>query len=96
MKKNFLNRIKNLVMKMMISCEEATFLVDKGEYTPLGFKDTFDLKFHLITCKHCRLYKVESQLMTEHISKMVSSSREELKLSEEQKKKILEKLKEES
>ncbi len=96
MKKNLQNRIKNILMKMMINCEQATYLVDKQQYTSLGFKETFDLKLHLMTCKHCRLYKVESHLMTGNISKMLSSTREELKLSEEQKKKILERIEKES
>ena len=86
------NRIKNIMMKMMISCEQATYLVDKEQYADLSFKDKFDLKFHLATCKFCRLYKTESLLINKELSKAFTLDGKEVKLSEEQKKKILEKL----
>ena len=92
MEKTLTNRMKNIMMKMMISCEQATYLVDKEQYVDLSFKDKFDLKFHLATCKFCRLYKTESHLINKELSKVFTLKGEEVKLSEEQKKKMLEKL----
>ena len=93
MEKTFINRIKNLMMKMMINCQQATYLIDKEQYAPLSFKDKFDLKFHLMTCKFCRLYKVESHLINDKITQVFKFDEVELKLSEEQKKKMIDKLK---
>ena len=93
MEKTFVNRIKNLMLKMMINCEQATYLIDKEQYTPLSFKDKFDLRFHLMTCKFCQLYKVESQLINDKLTQVFKFDEVELKLSDNQKKKIIEKLK---
>ncbi len=92
MKKTIINRVKNLMMKMMISCEKATYLVDKEQYTNLSFKESFDLKFHLTTCKFCRLYKLESHLINKELSKVFTLTGEEVKLTDDQKKKLIEKL----
>ena len=93
MKKTFLNRIKNLMMKMMINCEQATYLIDKSEYIELSAKEKFDLKMHLVTCKFCRLYKIESKIINDKITKVFTFNQIELKLSDEQKNRMIEKLK---
>jgi len=92
MKPSLLNRIKNLMIKMMISCEEATYLIDKEQYTALSFKEKFDLKIHLMTCKLCRLYKVESHIINDKITQVFKFNKIELKLSEDQKQKMIDKL----
>lgn len=79
-------------MKMMITCDQATFLIDKEQYTPLSFKEKFDLRLHLITCKFCRLYKVESHLINDEIKKVITFNELEIKLTEEQKHRIINKL----
>ena len=76
----------------MINCEQASFLVDKEHYTLLSGKEKFDLKLHLMTCKFCRLYKVESHMINNQLTKVFKFDNVELKLSDEQKKKMLEKL----
>ena len=96
MKKTLVNRMKNLMLKMMISCEQATFLIDKGQHTKLSLKEKFALKFHLFTCKYCRLYEVESHHINDTLVKILKFNKNEIKLSEEQKKKIIEKMELES
>ncbi len=81
------------MMKMMITCEQASFLIDKEQYTPLSVKEKLDLKLHLFTCKFCRLYKVESHIVNNELKKIFTFNETELKLSEEQKQRIIEKLK---
>jgi len=93
MKKTFINRIKNVMMKMMINCEQATYLVDKEQYTPLSIKEKFDLKLHLMTCKFCRLYKVESHIINDKLTQVFKFDNVELKLSDKQKQKMIDKLK---
>jgi len=96
MKKTFVNRVKNFMMKMMISCEQATFLVDKEQYTKLSKKDKIDLNLHLKTCKLCRLYKVESRIINDKLTQVFTYNEEEMKLTDKQKAKMIEKLKLES
>ena len=93
MKKTFKNRIKNLMLKMMINCEQATYLIDKEQYNSLSVKEKFDLKFHLMTCKYCRLYKVESRLINDKLTQVFKFDEVELKLSNDQKQKMIDKLK---
>ena len=92
MKKTLKNRIVNILMKMMITCEQASYLIDKEQYTRLSFKERFDLKIHLMTCKFCRLYKVESHMINDKITKVFTFDNVKLELNEDQKKRLLEKL----
>ncbi len=96
MKKTFVNRIKNIMMKMMISCEQATFLVDKEQYTALSSKDKINLNIHLKTCKLCSLYKVESKIINDKLTQVFTYNEEEVKLTDAQKVKMIERLKLES
>ena len=80
------------MMKMMITCEQASFLIDKEQYTPLSFREKMDLKMHLLTCKFCRLYKVESHFINNEIKKVFTFNELEVNLSEEQKQRIIDKL----
>ena len=93
MEKTFINKIKNVMMKMMKNCKQATYLIDTEQYAPLSIKNKFDLKLHLMTCKFCRLYKVESHLINNKLSQVFKFDNVELKLSDEQKQKLIDKLK---
>ena len=93
MEKTFINRIKNLMLKMMLNCREATLLVDKQEYIELSTKEKLDLKMHLSTCKHCRNYSAQSQIINTTLSKAFKFNELELKLSDQQKTQLIEKLK---
>ena len=92
MEKTFINRVKNTMMKMMISCEKATYLVDKKQYTHLHLKEKLDLEFHLMTCKFCKLYQVESLLINKELTKVFKLDGKEATLTEEQKARIQEKI----
>ncbi len=93
MKKTFGNRIKHLMMKMMITCEQASYLIDKEQYTELTHREKFNLKMHLLSCKFCRLYKHESHVINDKISDIITYNNNEVKLDEDQKQRLIEKLK---
>ena len=78
---------------MMITCEQASFLIDKEQYTLLSAKEKFNLRMHLLTCKFCRLYKIESHLINNEIKRVVTFNEAEIRLSDEQKSRIIKKLK---
>ena len=77
---------------MMTTCEQASFLIDKEQYAPLSLKEKIDLKMHLLTCKFCRLYKIESNLINDEINRVVELNKAEIKLSDEQKQRIIDNL----
>lgn len=81
------------MLKMMLNCREATLLVDKQEYIELSTKEKLDLKMHLSTCKHCRNYSAQSQIINTTLSKAFKFNELELKLSDQQKTQLIEKLK---
>ena len=92
MKKTLINRIKNGMMKMMLNCKQASFLIDKQEYVDLSKKEKVDLKLHLSTCKHCRNYKYDSELINKIISKSFNPDELKIHLTDEQKQRLEEKL----
>ncbi len=50
--------------KIMISCEEAAFLINKSEYSNIGFKNRMLLSLHLMACQDCKNYYKQSKLIT--------------------------------
>ena len=85
-----------LMTKMMLSCEEATFLISKKQHQKLTFKENLQLKMHLFSCYLCRRYEKEIAVLTQSFSKMKSDAEAEpprIKLSEAQKQKLDETLK---
>jgi len=53
---------------VFIKCNEATCICDKTQYNEASFWEKFKLSFHLMTCKHCKVYtkqnKVVSKVLT--------------------------------
>lgn len=51
-----------------IKCDEATCICDKTQYKEASFWEKLKLSFHLMTCKHCKVYtkqnKVVSKVLT--------------------------------
>jgi hypothetical protein len=74
---------------MVYSCDKATFLLTKAEYTPLSFLDRMRLKIHLMGCEFCRLYQKHNAFITEQYS-IQKLDATKLKLREEKKKEIRE------
>jgi len=89
MEKTFLNIIKNMMMRMMLNCRQASLLVDKQEYVELSTKEKMDLKMHLSTCKHCRNYSAQSKIINKTLAKVFKFNELELKLSDAQKQKLI-------
>lgn len=57
-------------MGLMISCKEATLMVEKGHEQPLGLGATLKLKFHLMVCKVCAVYAKQSLIIHQSIEKL--------------------------
>ena len=70
------------------SCIVATELVEKGKIVGITFKEKVRLRLHMIMCKRCHIYELESDSLDEHIKHIVEHHSNHLS-SEELKKTIL-------
>jgi len=50
--------------RMMLSCEEATFISTKKIVQGVGLKDKMNLHMHLAACRHCRKYYSQALIIT--------------------------------
>jgi len=81
--------------KIMLSCDTATLLITKGEFTRLSCVEQLQLKMHLAGCKFCRRFKQQSEFISYAVrraDKIPESGNLRLHLSEEQKQKMKKKM----
>ena len=82
--------------KMMITCEESTFLTSKKQQDRLSTSEHLQLFFHLLMCKYCRRFANQISLITKAIFRMRKKMEQQsthICLTDEQKKKIQQALK---
>jgi hypothetical protein len=48
----------------LIKCDEATLICDKTQYKEANFLEKLKLSFHLMTCKHCKVYTEQNSVVT--------------------------------
>ena len=53
-----------MVKKFMITCDEATAICDKSQYSEASFFEKIKLSFHLFICKICAKYSKQNKKMT--------------------------------
>ena len=81
--------------KLMISCEKASFLASKSQDVRLSLKERIDMQMHMAGCKFCRFYKKDLDILSNNIQyfkSIIEQDPQLLKLTEEQKERIKEKL----
>lgn len=64
----FLEKTMN---KMLLSCKEVTFLIEKQMVSPLTFTEKLRLGMHLKLCKVCNAYESQSKTMNKALEKWV-------------------------
>jgi len=66
--------IKELMIKgmdkVMLNCEEATFLITKSEVEKLGCIKKIQLKMHLAGCSFCRRFKLQSDIINKSLESL--------------------------
>jgi len=82
-------------MKFMISCDEATAICDKSQYGEATIYDKIRLNFHLLTCKFCKSYTRQNNLMSQLFGKYLSPCDGSDKLTKEEKLELENKLQKE-
>jgi hypothetical protein len=66
--------VEKVMTKMLLSCKEATFLIEKRAVYPLTFIERFRLNFHLKLCLVCKLYQHQSKTIEKAIDKWVNTA----------------------
>ena len=81
----------NPLMKIaMVSCKQAAMLGAKASFNALSIFEKMKLKMHTKMCVACQSYKANSELIDEAVAKILEQKeKQELSLSAEQRKKIL-------
>jgi predicted anti-sigma-YlaC factor YlaD len=52
-----------IIQKLMLSCQHATFLIEKKQEFRLNTGERLHLKMHLLMCHACRTYSQQSSLL---------------------------------
>lgn len=50
--------------QFIISCDEATMICDKNQYKEASFLEKIKLNFHFLSCKICRKYTKQNNVMS--------------------------------
>lgn len=53
---------------LLLSCEKATQLIDRQALQPLSWRESVQLQMHLATCKGCKAYQKQSQLIDQMLT----------------------------
>lgn len=59
---------------LLLSCKEATLLIEKKQVYPLTFKENIRLYIHTKMCFVCNIYQYQSQIMEKAISKWIQDA----------------------
>jgi hypothetical protein len=85
--------LEKIMNMMLLSCKEATLLIEKRTVFPLTFKEKCRLYIHVKMCIVCKVYQQQSKTIEKALDKWINSegSPEEV-LPTESKKQIIEKI----
>lgn len=56
--------------KIHITCKDATLLICKKQEGAITFRESVQLKFHLLICKVCALFNIQSNQIHQHLQNM--------------------------
>ncbi|TAJ13953.1 hypothetical protein DMA11_07110 [Marinilabiliaceae bacterium JC017] len=73
--------------KIMITCEEATYLISKKQQDKLSHAERLKLFMHLIMCRYCYRFASQVTLITKAIKRLkrrIENKQIKIKLTEEQ------------
>lgn len=67
--------MKRLV-RLMPDCKEITLLIVKEQEITLSLKEKFDMHFHLMICKFCKAFRIQSGALHQHIQRVAHNESE--------------------
>lgn len=60
-----------------LSCQEATFLIEKKLHNCLSFKEKIQLKGHLLFCKWCDVYRKKTDFLHQFLKHYLKNEKDE-------------------
>jgi len=85
--------MKGFAAKILLSCKQASELVEKKQDKRISVKERMQLNLHLWICRACAIYEKQSKALGMLLQKIGSTPKKQA-LSEEAKQAILKKLEE--
>jgi hypothetical protein len=83
-----------LLILIINSCKKTTELIDKQAFITLTITEKMQLRMHKLLCNTCRAYENQSKFIEVVIGKwFTGNSKVKVKLSQESKTKIIDKIK---
>jgi tRNA/tmRNA/rRNA uracil-C5-methylase (TrmA/RlmC/RlmD family) len=77
----------NGLKSVIYNCRKATFLIDKRMGGKISFRESIELRVHLIRCDVCKLYVKQSEKINEMIKALLKApAGVEIRLDEDFKK----------
>ncbi|MGL4851941.1 MAG: hypothetical protein ACRC3Z_04765 [Phocaeicola sp.] len=67
---------KDFIHFFVLSCQKATYLLEKRNHTRLTVLEKWQLKLHLSICGYCAGYDKEARLIDEAIRKVAEEGKE--------------------
>ncbi len=64
-----MRRLLKILMAIMFSCKEATFLISIAEEKKLSFGQRIRLRIHLLSCDACKNFKKQISYLSEGYKK---------------------------
>jgi hypothetical protein len=74
--------------KVNLTCDEATTICDKTQYSEASLLDKIKLRFHSLICKHCRTYSYQNNILSKLLGKHLNLCDEKDQLTKEDKKEL--------
>jgi orotate phosphoribosyltransferase-like protein len=65
---------KRIIHALLLSCNTATFLIERKSLSPLTSLQKFQLKWHLSICDTCKRFQEQSILLDKALEKLAGSS----------------------
>lgn len=79
--------MSHITSKLMLSCQEATFLIAIKSFRRLRLSESLSLRMHLLSCVYCRRFKRQNKIIDQGIKDVLHPEHEHLhRLSKEKKK----------
>jgi len=82
------------MMRMMITCEKAAYLISKKQDKKLSMREHVNLHMHLLGCRFCRAYEKDIGILSSSIRQYREAPEtESLELSHSKKQQIKDQMK---
>jgi len=60
--------------KIIHNCKQATYLIEKKSTTRLNFRETIELRIHLLGCSFCRIFSKQSRVINMMVKELFKSA----------------------